>query len=293
MRVAFVGLGAMGSGVVRRLLAAERDVTGWNRTKSKAEPLIAAGMAWADTPREAAAGADVVFSMLTDATAVRAAALGEDGIIAGLRPDAVYADMSTVLPDESRALAEQVAGTGATMLDAPVSGSIRTLEEGQLSVMVGGARAAFDRIEPLLYDIGPKVTYVGSNGAALVLKLAINLSLVVQVMSFCESVAVAEKHGIERGAAVEAILKSVIASPVLGYRGPFVIPENQPEVAWSDVKLQQKDQQLGLGLARSVGAAVPFAALGDQFLTATRAAGHGDKDFAAAYEVFRSMGGIE
>jgi 3-hydroxyisobutyrate dehydrogenase-like beta-hydroxyacid dehydrogenase len=179
------------------------------------------------------------------------------------------------------------------MLDAPVSGSVRTLEEGQLSVMVGGARAAFDRIEPLLYDIGPKVTYVGANGAALVLKLAINLSLVVQVMSFCESVAVAEKHGIERSAAVEAILKSVIASPVLGYRGPFVIPENQPEVAWSDVKLQQKDQQLGLGLARSVGAAVPFAALGDQFLTATRAAGHGDRDFAAAYEVFKSMGGIE
>jgi 3-hydroxyisobutyrate dehydrogenase-like beta-hydroxyacid dehydrogenase len=293
MRVAFVGLGAMGSGVVRRLLAAERDVTGWNRTKAKAEPLLAAGMAWADTPREAAAGADVVFSMLTDASAVRTAALGEDGILAGLRPGAVYADMSTVLPDESRALAEQVAGTGATMLDAPVSGSVRTLEEGQLSVMVGGARAAFDRIEPLLYDIGPKVTYVGANGAALVLKLAINLSLVVQVMSFCESVAVAEKHGIERSAAVEAILKSVIASPVLGYRGPFVIPENQPEVAWSDVELQQKDQQLGLGLARSVGAAVPFAALGDQFLTATRAAGHGDRDFAAAYEVFKSMGGIE
>lgn len=293
MRVAFVGLGAMGSGIVRRLLAADRDVTGWNRTKAKAEPLLAAGMGWADTPREAATGADVVFSMLTDAGAVRAAALGDDGILAGLRPGTVYADMSTVLPEESRALAAQVAETGATMLDAPVSGSMKTLEEGQLSVMVGGDRAAFDRVEPLFYEMGPKVTYVGANGAALVLKLAINLSLVVQVMSFCESVAVAEKHGIERQAAVDAILKSVIASPVLGYRGPFVIPENQPEVAWSDVKLQQKDQQLGLGLARAVGAAVPFATLGDQFLTATRAAGHGDKDFAAAYEVFRKLGGIE
>jgi 3-hydroxyisobutyrate dehydrogenase-like beta-hydroxyacid dehydrogenase len=124
------------------------------------------------------------------------------------------------------------------------------------------------------------------------MKLAINLSLVVQVMSFCESVAVAEAHGIERQAAVDGILKSVIASPVLGYRGPFVIPENQPEVAWSDVKLQQKDQQLGLALARAAGAAVPFAALGDQFLTATRAAGLGDRDFAAAYEVFRSLAGI-
>jgi 3-hydroxyisobutyrate dehydrogenase-like beta-hydroxyacid dehydrogenase len=292
MRVAFVGLGAMGSGIVRRLLAAEREVTGWNRTKAKAEPLLAQGMGWADTPREAAAGADVVFSMLTDAKAVQAAALGDDGILAGLRPGTVYADMSTVLPEESRALAERVAATGAQMLDAPVSGSMKTLEEGQLSVMVGGDRAAFDRVEPLFRDMGPKVTYVGGNGAALVLKLAINLSLVVQVMSFCESVAVAEAYGIERQAAVEGILKSVIASPVLGYRGPFVIPENQPEVAWSDVKLQQKDQQLGLGLARSLGAAVPFATLGDQFLTATRAAGHGDKDFAAAYEVFRSLAGL-
>jgi 3-hydroxyisobutyrate dehydrogenase-like beta-hydroxyacid dehydrogenase len=292
MRVAFVGLGAMGSGIVRRLLAAEREVTGWNRTRAKAEPLLAQGMGWADTPREAAAGADVVFSMLTDAKAVQAAALGDDGILAGLRPGTVYADMSTVLPEESRALAERVAATGAQMLDAPVSGSMKTLEEGQLSVMVGGDRAAFDRVEPLFRDMGPKVTYVGGNGAALVLKLAINLSLVVQVMSFCESVAVAEAYGIERQAAVEGILKSVIASPVLGYRGPFVIPENQPEVAWSDVKLQQKDQQLGLGLARSLGAAVPFATLGDQFLTATRAAGHGDKDFAAAYEVFRSLAGL-
>ena len=292
MRVAFVGLGAMGTGIVRRLLAADREVTGWNRTKAKAEPLIAAGMGWADTPREAAAGADVVFSILTDAKAVRSAALGVDGILAGLRPGSVYADMSTVLPEESRELAEQVAATGATMLDAPVSGSMKTLEEGQLSVMVGGDRAAFDRIEPILYDMGPKVTYVGGNGAALVLKLAINLSLVVQVMSFCESVAVAEAYGIERQAAVDGILKSVIASPVLGYRGPFVIPENQPEVAWSDVKLQQKDQQLGLGLARSLGAAVPFATLGDQFLTATRAAGLGEKDFAAAYEVFRSLAGL-
>jgi 3-hydroxyisobutyrate dehydrogenase-like beta-hydroxyacid dehydrogenase len=293
MRVAFVGLGAMGSGIVRRLLAAGRDVTGWNRTRAKAEPLVEAGMRWADTPREAAAGADVVFSMLTDATAVRAAALGDDGIVAGLRAGAIYADMSTVLPDESRALAEQVAPRGATMLDTPVSGSVKTLEDGQLAVMVGGDRAAFERIEPLLREIGPKVTYVGGNGAALVLKLAINLSLVVQVMSFCESVAVAEKYGIERQAAVDAILTSVIASPVLGYRGPFVVPENRPEVAWSDVKLQQKDQQLGLGLARSLGAAVPFATLGDQFLTATRAAGFGEQDFAAAYEVFRTLGGIE
>lgn len=287
MRVGFVGLGAMGSGIVRRLLAAGRDVVGWNRTRARAEPLLAEGMGWADSPREAAA-ADVVFTMLTDVEAVRAALHGDDGLLAGLRAGSVYVDMSTIAPDESRALAAQVAETGATMLDAPVSGSISTLEQGQLSVMVGGPRAAFERVEPLLREMGPKVTHVGDNGHALVAKLAINLSLVVQVMSFCESVAMAEKAGIAREAAVDAVLKSVIASPVLGYRGPFVI--EQPESAWSDVALQQKDQRLGL--ARSLGAAVPFAALANELLTATRAAGLGDRDFAAAYEVFRKLGGI-
>lgn len=291
MRVGFVGLGAMGSGIVRRLLAGGRDVTGWNRTRAKAEPLLAEGMRWADSPRGVAAGADVVFTMLTDVEGVRAALHGDDGILAGLAAGAVFVDMSTIAPDESRALAAQVAEAGATMLDAPVSGSIATLEQGQLSVMVGGPREAFERVEPLLRDIGPKVTHVGDNGHALVAKLAINLSLVVQVMSFCESVALAEKAGIAREAAVDAVLKSVIASPVLGYRGPFVL--EQPETPWSDVALQQKDQLLGLGLARSLGAAVPFAALANEFLTATRAAGLGDRDFAAAYEVFRAMGGIE
>ena len=291
MRVGFVGLGAMGSGIVRRLLSAGRDVTGWNRTRAKAEPLLAAGMGWADTPREVAAGADVVFTMLTDVKGVRAALLGDDGILAGLASGAVLVDMSTIAPDESRALVAQVAEAGATMLDAPVSGSTATLEQGQLSVMVGGPREAFERVEPLLRDMGPKVTHVGDNGHALVVKLAINLSLVVQVMSFCESVALAEKAGIAREAAVDAVLKSVIASPVLGYRGPFVL--EQPETPWSDVALQQKDQLLGLGLARSLGAAVPFAALANELLTATRAAGLGDRDFAAAYEVFRAMGGIE
>src|SRR3954451_11980263 len=165
MRVAFVGLGAMGSGIVRRLLAAGRDVTGWNRTAGKAAPLVETGVRLARTPREAAAGADVVFSMLTDAKAVTAAALGADGILAGLRPGAVYADMSTVLPEESRALAEQVAATGATMLDAPVSGSMKTLEAGQLAVMLGAGGEQFERIEPLLREIGPKVIHVGGNGA--------------------------------------------------------------------------------------------------------------------------------
>jgi 3-hydroxyisobutyrate dehydrogenase-like beta-hydroxyacid dehydrogenase len=292
MNVGFVGLGAMGAGIVRRLLAAGRPVRGWNRTQAKADPLIEAGMARARTPREAAEGADVVFSILTDVHAVEAALLGEEGILAGLARGSVYVDMSTIGPAESRAFAQRVAEVGATMLDGPVSGSMSTLEEGQLSVMIGGDRAAFERVRPVLLDIGPKVVHVGGNGQALVMKLAINLSLVVQVISYCESVALAEKSGIDREAAVDAMLKSVIASPVLGYRGPFILEGRMPETAWSDVALQQKDQLLGLALARALDVQMPFASLGNEFLTATRAIGLGDRDFVAAYEVFRRLGGL-
>lgn len=292
MQIGFVGLGAMGSGIVRRLMDAGHDVAGWNRTKGKADRLVEAGMRWAETPRQVAQGAEVVFSILTDAAAVEAVLVGPDGILAGLPPGGVFVDMSTIHPDESRALADRVAGAGSVMLDAPVSGSMATLAEGQLSIMVGGDRAAFERILPLLLEIGPKVTHIGGNGQALVVKLSINLSLVVQVISFCESVAMAEKAGVDREVAVDAILKSVVASPVLGYRGPFILEGRMPEVAWADVKLQQKDQVAGLALARSLGVSMPLSALANEFLTATRAIGLGERDFVAGYEVFRALGGM-
>jgi 3-hydroxyisobutyrate dehydrogenase-like beta-hydroxyacid dehydrogenase len=229
--------------------------------------------------------------MLTDATAVEAVLEGPDGILAGLARGAVYLDMSTIAPDASRAFAQRVAPTGATMLDAPVSGSMATLEAGELSIMVGGDREAFERVRPVLLQIGPKVIYVGANGQALVVKLAINLSLVVQVLSFCESVAMAEKAGIDPEVAVDAISKSVIASPVLGYRAPLIL-RRPMDVTWADVQLQQKDQVAGLALARSLGSSMPLAALANEFLTATRAIGLGDRDFVAGHEVFRALGGM-
>jgi 3-hydroxyisobutyrate dehydrogenase-like beta-hydroxyacid dehydrogenase len=292
MNVGFVGLGAMGAGIVRRLLAAGHAVTGWNRTKARAEDLIAEGMSWSDTPREVAAASEAVFSMLTDAKAVEAVLEGPDGILAGLRADGIFADMSTISPERSRELAARVAEAGGTMLDAPVSGSPATLAEGKLAVMVGGDAAAFERVQPVLLDMGPKVTRIGGNGQALLMKLSINLTLVVQVISFCESVALAEKGGIEREVAVEAMLKSVVASPVLGYRGPFILEGRMPEVAWADIDLQQKDMILSLELARKLGVAVPIGAAANEFLNAVRGIGLGEKDFAIVYEVYRRMGGM-
>lgn len=281
----------MGGLVVERLLNAGRQVTGWNRTAQKGEALVAKGMRWGDSPREVAQSSDVLFSMLTDAAAVEAVAGGPDGLIAGLRPGAVYADLSTISPDASRALAERVAEAGATMLDAPVSGSPATLAQGQLAMMIGGDEDAFERIKPILLDIGPKVTRIGSNGMALQTKIAINLALVVQVTAFCEGVALAEQGGVEREAAVQAMLQSVVSSPVLNYRGPFILEGRMPEEALADVTLQQKDMLLALELGRKLGSPLPLTAAANEMLNACRGLGIGHHDFVVVHRVYRELAG--
>jgi len=289
--VGFAGLGAMGAGIARRLLDAGYDVVGWNRTKEKAEPLIEAGMGWADTPRDLAASVDVLFTMLTNTAAIEATAGGRDGILAGLREGSVWADISTIAPEASVALAERVRATGASFLDSPVSGSPATLAAGQMSVMVGGDRAAFERIEKVLHAIGPKVTYIGPNGQAILTKVAINLALVVSVTAFAEAVALVEKAGVDRAAVVDAALKSVIASPVIGYRAPLLVEDTD---VFADVELQQKDLVLAQQLARRFGMAVPTCAATTEMLNAARSSARCDRDFiVSVHEAYRRMGGMD
>ncbi|HZA89994.1 MAG TPA: NAD(P)-dependent oxidoreductase [Solirubrobacterales bacterium] len=290
--VGFVGLGSMGGRIVERLLAAGHPVTGWNRSPGRAEALDAQGMIVAGTPREVAEGADVVLSMVTDTVAVEQVASGPDGILAGLGAGKVYADMSTIAAEASRGLADRVAETGAQMLDAPVSGSLATLEAGQLAIMVGGDPGAYERIRPVLLAIGPKVTRVGENGRALEMKVAINLALVVQVVGFCEGVALAEKAGVSREAAVEAMLNSVVSSPVLNYRGPFVLEGRMPAEPFADVELQQKDLLLALDLGRKLGVPLPTAAASNELLNACRGLGIGHHDFVVVYDVYRRLAGV-
>ena len=290
-KLGFVGLGVMGGGIARRLLAAGHDVKGYNRTRAKAESLVEHGLVLADTPREAATGADVVFTMVTNSGALEAVTAGEDGILAALGAGQVYVDMTTGAPDASRALAARVAERGAQMLDAPVSGSVSTLEEGRLSIMVGGDVDAFERVRPVLLDIGPTVHRIGDNGQALLLKLAVNLSLHVQMVAFCEGLLLAEKDGIDREVAVEAMLSSVIASPMLKYRGPFVL--EQPAEAWFDVDMMQKDMNLALEAGRRRDVPMPTTAISNELLTAARAMGLGHHDFAIVYEVLAQMAGRE
>jgi 3-hydroxyisobutyrate dehydrogenase-like beta-hydroxyacid dehydrogenase len=287
----FVGLGVMGSEMVNRLLGKGHSVTGYNRTRSKSEWLVKKGMKWADSPRGVAAAADVTFSMVTNSAALGAVANGPDGILAGLTKGKLLIDMSTVSPSYSRELAAKVREKGADMVDAPVSGSVITLQEGKLSVMVGGRRETFERAKPLLNDIGPKVTYVGENGLALVMKIATNLSLAVQMLAFSEGVLLAEKSGIARETAVDVLTHSVVASPMVQYRGPFVL--KMPDEAWFNVNMMQKDMQLALELGHQLDVPMPTTAVTNEFLTAARGMGMAAKDFAVVFDALARMSGVK
>jgi 3-hydroxyisobutyrate dehydrogenase-like beta-hydroxyacid dehydrogenase len=292
MNIGFIGLGAMGQGIVPRLISAGHRVTGWNRSRDKADSLLRAGMTWADSPRDLARQAEAVFSIVTDAAAVRAVALGDHGVISGLARNGVYLDMSTIAPDASRAISSEFAKSGLTMLDAPISGSPVTLAQGKASIMVGGDRNAFERVKPVLLDIGAKASYIGGSGLAVQMKLAINLVLMVEVIAFGEGIALAEKGGVARDVAVDAMLNSVAASPVLGYRGPFILEGKMPKEPLADVTLQQKDMTLVLELARKSGAATPLAAAANEMMNACRGLGLDHHDFVIAHEVYRRLGGL-
>lgn len=287
----FVGLGAMGSRMARRLLDAGHPLVGYNRTAAKAAPLVSAGMRLATSPRAVAEAADVIFTMVTDTAALEAVARGPEGVLAGLGAGKVWVEMSTVGAAFTRELAADVEAKGATLLDAPVSGSIATLEQGQLAFMVGGDEAALARVQPFLAAIGPALTHVGDVGHAKAMKIATNLGLAVQMLAFSEAVLLAEKAGIARERAVESLMKSVIASPMVKYRGPFIL--GMPEEAWFDVPMMQKDMQLALDLGHEVGVPLPTTAVTQSMLSAARALGLGHHDFAVVFDVLARMSGLQ
>lgn len=292
MKVGFIGFGDMGQAIVPRLLAAGHEVTGWNRSKEKGAPLFKLGMKWANSARELAAGSDVVISIVTDSEAVKAIALGENGVISGLRKDAAYLDMSTIDPEVSRAIGTEFFKAGLTMMDTPISGTTLTIGQGKASLMVGGDKAAFERVQPVLLAIGPKVTYIGAQGLAVQLKVALNMTLVIEVIGFCEGVALAEKGGVPREVAVEAMLKSVVASPVIAYRAPLILEGHISDATYGSVNLQQKDMMLALTLGRKMGVPVPLGAAANEMLNACRGLGLEHQDFVTVYEVYRRLGGM-
>jgi 3-hydroxyisobutyrate dehydrogenase-like beta-hydroxyacid dehydrogenase len=286
----FVGLGLMGSRIVARLLDAGYAVTGYNRTRAKAQPLIDAGMRRAETPRDVARAADITFSMVSDTAALSSVAGGPDGILAGLSAGKIYVEMSTVSPRLIRELAAQVKAAGASMLEAPVSGSVSAVEGGTLAFFVGGDPATLDTVRPVFERLGQKIIHVGPNGQAVTMKIAINLNLATQLVSLFESLLLAERGGIPRDTALDALLNSVAASPAMKYRAPFAF--KPPAEVWFNVKMMQKDLQLALGLGLELGVPLATVAHANEMLSAARAMGYGDEDFAALYNVVARLAGM-
>jgi 3-hydroxyisobutyrate dehydrogenase-like beta-hydroxyacid dehydrogenase len=288
--IGFVGLGIMGRNIVQRLMAAGHTVTGYNRTRAKAEPLIAAGMRWGDTPRQVAEASEVTLSMVMDTAALAAVTQGPEGILAGLAPGKLYVDMSTVSPALERQLAAQAAALGAHMLEAPVSGSVSAVQAGTLVAFVGGAAAAVERARPILAGLTQKIIHVGGPGQGVSMKIAINLNLATQIVALAEGVLLAERSGVPRAQALDALLNSVVASPLLKYRGPFIL--NMPAEVWFSAAMMQKDLLLALELGRELGVPLPMVAQANELLTAAKAMGYADEDFAVLFKVLARMAGM-
>jgi 3-hydroxyisobutyrate dehydrogenase-like beta-hydroxyacid dehydrogenase len=286
----FVGLGVMGSRMVKRLLEAGHQVSGHNRTRARADKLIEAGMRWRQTPREVAQAADITLSMVSDTAALSSIADGPDGVLAGLSAGKIYVDMSTVSPRLIRDLARRVTSVGAHMLEAPVSGSVPAVEAGTLIIFVGGEASVLEKVRPVFETLGQKIIHVGGNGQAVSMKIAINLNLASQLLALFESVLLAERSGIPRAVALDALLNSVAASPAMKYRAPFIL--KMPDEVWFNAAMMQKDLQLALELGRELGVPLFSVALANEMLSAAKAMGYGEQDFAILFTVLARMAGM-
>jgi 3-hydroxyisobutyrate dehydrogenase-like beta-hydroxyacid dehydrogenase len=287
-KIGFVGLGNMGGNMAARFLAAGYTVYGEEQSRADADKLVDDGLEWQDTPRQVAEAADIVFTSVPDDGVLELVASGSDGILAGLTPEKIWVDMSTVSPAVSRGLAERVRALGATMLDAPVSGSVPQVRAGTLTIMVGGDEQAYARVEPILRELGTP-TRIGENGQGLVLKLAINISLAVQMLAFVEGLLMAERAGVDPKLAVDVMTESPIGSPMLKARAPLIL--DLPDEAWFDVRFMQKDLVLALDTARQLHVPLPSAAVADELLTIARALGYERRDLAALHEVLAHLAG--
>jgi len=285
-RIGFVGLGNMGGNMAARLLSAGYAVFGEERSHAHAQRLVDGGLRWRDTPQEVAEATDIVFTSLPDDDVLESVASGPDGILAGLADGQIWIDMSTVSPRASRDIADRVRAQGAAMLDAPVSGSVPQVQTGTLTIMVGGDEQAYGQVAPILRELGTP-THVGQNGQGLVLKLAINISLAVQMLAFAEGLLLAERSGIDRRLAIDVMTHSPIGSPMLKARAGLLV--DLPDEAWFNIGFMHKDIALALDAARQLPVPLPSAAAADQVLSAARALGYERRDLAALFEVLNHM----
>ena len=285
--VAFIGLGIMGGRMVRNVLKAGYAVRAQNRTTAKAEAVKSLGASVAATPREAAAGADIVVTLVADPPALAAVLEGPDGVFAGCRPGTLVVDMSTVDPGTSRAMAAKAQGLGLRYLEAPVTGGVGAAEQGTLTIMAGGSAEDFAAAKPLLETMGKKILYVGPMGHGSVLKLATNVVAAGIVALMGEALTLATKAGLDPTMVVEVLAER---SPLIGRAGPRVLSGDfSPNFP---LRLAAKDVRLALDTARVVGAPMFAAAAVGQVQSAALAKGLGDFDQSVMIRVLEELAGV-
>lgn len=276
----------MGSPMAVNLLKAGCDVTVWNRTRSKCEHLINLGARYETSPAEVAASCNVTFAMLADPESAVNVACGTNGAAEGMSPGKGYVDVSTVDAATSSLIGKHIRQTGASFLEAPVSGSKKPAEDGQLIFLTAGDADLYEMVAPLLDIMGKSRFYLGEVGNGAAMKLVVNMIMGSMMASFSEGLVLGEKVGLDPNVVVEVISQGAISSPMFSLKGPSMVKAQYPTAF--PLKHQQKDLRLALALAESVSQPIPVAAAANELYKAAKSHGLSDKDFSAVIEALKA-----
>ena len=290
-KIGWIGLGNMGNPMSQNLVKAGHEVIVWNRTKSKADEVIAAGATWGDSPKEVAEKSDFIFTMVADGPTLHAVTLGADGVLEGISAGKVVIDMSTVSPAESEKVNDALEAKGAKLIRGPVTGSTVLAQNASLGILASGDKDTYDKVLPLFETLGKNQFYLGSGEQARVLKLAVNTMIASTMQIEAEAVVLSEKAGLDVGQVCEVIAGSAAGSPLCGYK-KAVITEGVYAPAFS-VKLMMKDLDLAFEAAKQYGVAMPATAITRQSLAAAAATGRAEKDFSVLTQVLEDACGYK
>ncbi|KAF2323563.1 hypothetical protein GH714_036126 [Hevea brasiliensis] len=285
-RVGFLGMGIMGSPMAQNLIKAGCDVTVWNRTKSKCDPLISLGAQYKASPEEVAGACDVTFAMLADPESAVEVACGKHGAVSGLGPGKGYVDVSTVDGETSKLINGHVKATGASFLEAPVSGSKKPAEDGQLIFLTAGDKSLYETVALYLDIMGKSRFYLGDVGNGAAMKLVVNMIMGSMMATFSEGLLLSEKVGLDPNVLVEVVSQGAISAPMYSLKGPSMIKSAYPTAF--PLKHQQKDLRLALGLAESVSQPTPIAAAANELYKVAKSHGLSDSDFSAVMEALKA-----
>jgi 3-hydroxyisobutyrate dehydrogenase-like beta-hydroxyacid dehydrogenase len=288
--VGVAGLGRMGHPIAANILGAGFPTVVWNRTRDKAAGLLDLGAIWAATPGALTQTADVVLSSLADPVAVESVYFGPDGLLDRARSGTILVDLSTGSPALARRIAEAARERGATFLDAPVAGSIKAATDGQLGIMVGGDRSAFERCEAIFSTIGKAAIYLGESGNGATMKLVSNAILATMVQALAEGVALGEKAGLDPADIFSVLGTSSAAAPVVTAKASTVTERAYLPAAFT-LALMQKDLWLVLGLANELQVPMPATAIAHDMVLAANATGKGGLDFSAVALLMEELAG--